>query len=65
MPCKEIGSHMQGVQRFFQCIGNGDVYKRQVRVSLANLNEADYVKIGKSIKRVLEEYAKVWKASIG
>ena len=31
----------------------------------ADLNEADYVKIGKSIKRVLEEYAKVWKASIG
>ena len=39
--------------------------KWSVRVSLANLNEADYVKIGKSIKRVLEEYAKVWKASIG
>ena len=40
-----------------------DVYKRQVRVSLANLNEADYVKIGQSIKRVLEEYAQTWKAS--
>uniref|UniRef100_UPI002664F8DE aspartate 4-decarboxylase n=1 Tax=uncultured Duncaniella sp. TaxID=2768039 RepID=UPI002664F8DE len=31
--------------------------KWSVRVSLANLNEADYVKIGQSIKRVLEEYA--------
>ena len=28
----------------------------------ANLNEADYVKIGKSIKRVLDEYAKVWQS---
>ena len=28
------------------------------------MNEADYVKIGQSIKRVLEEYANVWKASI-
>ena len=31
--------------------------KWSVRVSLANLNEADYVKIGQSIKRVLDEYA--------
>jgi aspartate aminotransferase len=38
--------------------------KWSVRVSLANLNEADYVKIGQSIKCVLEEYAKAWKASI-
>ena len=38
--------------------------KWSVRVSLANLNEADYVKIGQSIKRVLEQYANVWKASI-
>ena len=37
--------------------------KWSVRVSLANLNEADYVKIGQSIKRVLEEYAQTWKAS--
>ena len=36
--------------------------KWSVRVSLANLNEADYVKIGKSIKRVLDEYAKVWQS---
>ena len=37
--------------------------KWSVRVSLANLNEADYVKIGQSIKCVLEEYAQTWKAS--
>ena len=36
--------------------------KWSVRVSLPNLNEADYVKIGKSIKRVLDEYAKVWQS---
>ena len=36
--------------------------KWSVRVSLANLNEADYVKIGQSIKRVLEEYAADWKS---
>ena len=38
--------------------------KWSVRVSLANLNEADYVKIGQSIKRVLDEYANTWKVSI-
>ena len=32
--------------------------KWSVRVSLANLNEADYVKIGQGIKRILDEYAK-------
>lgn len=32
-----------------------------VRVSLANLNEADYVRIGKSIRQILTEYAEVWK----
>lgn len=35
--------------------------KWSVRVSLANLNEADYVTIGKGIKRILEEYYKQWK----
>ncbi|WP_304408138.1 hypothetical protein, partial [Bacteroides acidifaciens] len=38
--------------------------KWSVRVSLANLNENDYVRIGQSIKRVLEEYAETWKASV-
>ena len=37
--------------------------KWSVRVSLVNLNETDYVKIGQSIKFVLEEYAQTWKAS--
>ena len=31
-----------------------------VRVSLANLNEKDYVKIGQGIKRILDEYAVKW-----
>ena len=34
--------------------------KWSVRVSLANLNEADYVTIGKGIKRILDEYYKQW-----
>lgn len=33
--------------------------KWSVRVSLANLNEADYVKIGQSIKRVLWSMQKI------
>lgn len=32
-----------------------------IRVSLANLNEKDYIKIGQSIKRILDEYADTWK----
>ena len=34
-----------------------------VRVSLANLNEKDYVKIGQGIKRILDEYAVTWQES--
>lgn len=34
--------------------------KWSIRVSLANLNEADYVTIGKGIKRILDEYYKQW-----
>lgn len=34
-----------------------------VRVSLANLNETDYVTIGKGIKRILDEYAEAWKSN--
>lgn len=34
-----------------------------VRVSLANLNEKDYVKIGQGIKRILDEYAQRWQES--
>lgn len=35
--------------------------KWSIRVSLANLNEADYIKIGQSIKQILDEYADTWK----
>ncbi len=34
-----------------------------VRVSLANLNESDYIKIGLGIKRILTEYATLWENS--
>ena len=34
-----------------------------VRVSLANLNEKDYGKIGQGIKRILDEYAVKWQES--
>ncbi len=34
-----------------------------VRVSLANLSEKDYVKIGQGIKRILDEYAVKWQES--
>ncbi len=34
-----------------------------VRVSLANSNEKDYVKIGRGIKRILDEYAVKWQES--
>lgn len=45
---------------------NGDGFdgpKWSIRVSLANLNEADYVKIGKYIRQILEQYASEWKSS--
>lgn len=35
--------------------------KWSIRVSLVNLNEKDYVKIGQGIKRILDEYADTWK----
>lgn len=34
-----------------------------IRASLANLNEEDYVVIGKGIARILKEYADIWKQS--
>jgi len=34
-----------------------------VRVSLANLNDEDYIKIGKNIRSILTEYATLWKQS--
>ena len=41
--------------------GGFDGPEWSVRVSLANLNENDYVKIGQAIKQVLTEYATLWK----
>ena len=37
--------------------GGFDGPEWSVRVSLANLNEKDYIKIGLSIRRILNEYA--------
>lgn len=45
--------------------GGFDGPEWSVRVSLANLNESDYVKIGKAINRVLTEYAEAWKNASG
>lgn len=45
---------------------NGDGFdgpKWSIRVSLANLNQEDYVKIGKYIRQILEQYASEWKES--
>lgn len=41
--------------------GGFDGPEWSVRASLANLNEADYVKIGQGIKRILDKYAEKWK----
>ena len=35
------------------------------RVSLANLNESDYAKIGKSIRKLFEEYVERYNAATG
>ena len=43
--------------------GGFDGPEWSIRVSLANLNEADYVLIGKGIRQILTEYAEAWKAS--
>ena len=43
--------------------GGFDGPEWSVRVSLANLNEIDYVRIGKSIRQILTEYADVWKGN--
>lgn len=45
---------------------NGDGFdgpRWSIRVSLANLNEADYVRLGKNIRMVLDEFAKDWEAA--
>ncbi len=43
--------------------GGFDGPEWSVRVSLANLNESDYVTIGKDIRKILNEYAENWKSS--
>lgn len=45
---------------------NGDGFdgpRWSIRVSLANLNEDDYVRLGKYIRQILEQFADEWKAS--
>lgn len=44
--------------------GGFDGPEWSIRVSLANLNEADYEKIGKYIRNLLNEYAEIWKESL-
>lgn len=46
---------------------NGDGFdgpRWSIRVSLANLNEADYVTIGKNIRKILDQFAREWRASV-
>lgn len=45
---------------------NGDGFdgpRWSIRVSLANLNEADYVRLGANIRQILNQFADEWKAS--
>lgn len=45
---------------------NGDGFdgpRWSIRVSLANLNEADYVRLGQNIRQILNQFADEWKAS--
>lgn len=45
---------------------NGDGFdgpKWSIRVSLANLNEEDYVRLGTNIRQILNQFAEDWKAS--
>jgi aspartate 4-decarboxylase len=44
--------------------GGFDGPEWSIRVSLANLNEEDYVTIGKSIRNMLDSYAQKWKDSL-
>lgn len=43
--------------------GGFDGPEWSIRVSLANLNEKDYVTIGENIRRILGEYATLWRTS--
>lgn len=45
---------------------NGDGFggpRWSIRVSLANLNEADYVRLGKNIRQILDQFAREWESS--
>lgn len=45
---------------------NGDGFdgpRWSIRVSLANLNEEDYVRLGKNIRQILDQFAQEWVAS--
>ncbi len=45
---------------------NGDGFdgpRWSIRVSLANLNEADYVRLGQNIRQILNQFADEWKTS--
>ncbi len=45
---------------------NGDGFEGprwSIRVSLANLNEADYVRLGRNIRMILDQFATEWQAS--
>ncbi|MNH42917.1 Bifunctional aspartate aminotransferase and L-aspartate beta-decarboxylase [compost metagenome] len=42
--------------------GGFDGPEWSIRVSLANLNDDDYVKIGKSLAEIFDTYAEAWKA---
>lgn len=44
--------------------GGFDGPEWSIRASLANLNEKDYVVIGKGIRAILDEYAQLWKATV-
>ncbi len=47
---------------------NGDGFdgpRWSIRVSLANLDEADYVRLGHNIRKILDQFADEWKSSDG
>ena len=47
---------------------NGDGFdgpRWSIRVSLANLDEADYVRLGQNIRKILDQFADEWKSSDG
>ncbi|CAM5374943.1 Bifunctional aspartate aminotransferase and L-aspartate beta-decarboxylase [Streptomyces alboniger] len=45
--------------------GGFDGPEWSVRVSLANLDDLDYLKIGHHLRRVFDDYAEEWRAAAG